>query len=292
MGASSCRAALRALPTPAPAPDSGSREPQAGLPSPPACPRRRATLNSWPLLVPGDSSKVVKPAPLFTQRQDGPWLGQSPRQDPVAGLAQGLGWGAWNLLLLCQEEKENNPVYGKGTSADAGQRPPQGQEALCWENRKRGFPGPVGPPAGHPPSFRQFSAASACRQLPVSPSPRLCVPLSRRHRLPVLRQICCHLSPTVRGVSWGLPSLAQCAQVTWRQMPEIPGNAFQQSPARPHLETPDIRRHMWERGSVRSRPVGASVRAASELRPRGTEKASASHMWGKRAGAEGVAKAA
>lgn len=44
---------------------------------------------------------------------------------------------------------------------------------------------------------------------------------------------------------------------------------------------------MWGRGSVRSRPVGASVRAASELRPRGTEKASASRMWERRAEAEG-----
>lgn len=44
---------------------------------------------------------------------------------------------------------------------------------------------------------------------------------------------------------------------------------------------------MWGRGSVRSRPVGASVRAASELRPRGTEKASASRVWERRAGAEG-----
>lgn len=175
MGASSCPTAPRALPTPAPAPNSGSHGPQAGLPSPPACPRRQATLNSWPLLVPGDSSKVVKPRPLFTQRQDGPWLGQSPQQDHVAGCAQGLGWGAWNPLLLCQEEKENNPVYGKGTSADAGQRPPHGQRPFVGKTGSEDFQDL----SGHPPATRPASANSQ-QLLPVAscPSVRLLVCVS------------------------------------------------------------------------------------------------------------------
>lgn len=54
-------------------------------------------------------------------------------------------------LAHCAERKENSTVHGRGTSAGGG-----GQKALCWENRKRGFPGLAGPPAGHPPRLPQI----------------------------------------------------------------------------------------------------------------------------------------
>lgn len=89
MRASSCPPAPRALPTPAPAPDSGSRGLQGGLPShpsqetgtteclAPACPRGHIR-----------GSQATTPA----HRVAGwPWPGQSPQQDPVAGCAR--GWG-------------------------------------------------------------------------------------------------------------------------------------------------------------------------------------------------------
>lgn len=119
------------------------------------------------------------------------------------------------------------------------------------------------PPAQLPPILSSFCLSPAARQ---SVSSSVC-PSEPEAQASSFKAKLLSSQPHSQGVSWGLPSLAQCAQVTWRRMPEILGNAFQQSPARPHLETPDIRRHMWERGSIRSRAVGASVRAASELRP-------------------------
>lgn len=39
---------------------------------------------------------------------------------------------------------------------------PGGTEALCWENRKQGFPGPVGPPADRLPQL-PLSLSSLCQ---------------------------------------------------------------------------------------------------------------------------------
>lgn len=68
----------------------------------------------------------------------------------------------------------------------------------------------------------------------------------------------------------------------------LPSGRAQPGPTR----RPPTSGDTWGGGSVRSRPAGASVRAASDLRPRGTEKDIASHVWGRRVGAEGAAKAA
>lgn len=206
----------------------------------PACPRRRTPLNAWPLLVHGDASEAVKRWPQLTEWRDGPGR-DSLRNRTLWLVVLGAGVEGLGTRCYCAKRREKTTLFTeKARPLMLASGLPE-TEALCWENRKRGFPGPVGPPAGHPPSFRQFSAASACRQLPVCPSPCLCVPLSSRPRIPVLRQSRCHLSPTVRAVSWGLPLRHG---VPRSRGEGHPGTAFLQSPARPHPETPNIRRHV------------------------------------------------
>lgn len=60
-----------------------------------------------------------------------------------------------------------------------------GQKALCWENRKRGFPGLAGPPAGHPPRLPQILGSpcqppAACLSTRVSRRPSDCEAQAQR----------------------------------------------------------------------------------------------------------------
>lgn len=92
------------------------------------------------------------------------------------GLARGLG----STVTVPRAERKTTLFMEKAEKA----RPrllasglPGGTEALCWENRKRGFPGPIGPPSGHPPQlpptlsgFCRPQAARLSVHLSVCPS--------------------------------------------------------------------------------------------------------------------------
>lgn len=152
-------------------PDSGSSEPRAGLAS-----HGQAALNSCLLLAPGASSWESPPAGL------------------TAGGARGQD-GGWRLLSLCQEQKRKTTLFmekaEKASPLLLASGLPGGTEALCWENRKQGFPGPVGPPADRLPQLPLILSSSASHQLPVCPSICPYVPLTPGPRLPALEGSFC-----------------------------------------------------------------------------------------------------
>lgn len=120
---------------------------------------------------------------------------------PLRLVVPGPGWGAWGLLSLCQEERRKTTLFTeKARPLMLASSLPGGTEALCWENRKRGFPGPASHPPAAPPC-----PASAGPQLPACPSTCLYVPLTWRPRLPALGK-----APRPHsGVPWRLLS-PQC----------------------------------------------------------------------------------
>lgn len=253
---------------------------------PPTRPRRRAPLNAWPLLVHGDTSEAVKPRPLLTEWPDGPGRDSLPSRTlwlvvPGAGV-EGLGTRCYcakrRKKTTLFTEKARPLMLASGLPGDRG--PLLGkQEArisrTCRATRR--------PPAQLPPILSSFCLSPAAHlsvSLSVCPSEPEAQASSFKAK-PLLPQ------PRSQVGLLGAAPPARCVQVTWRR---TPGYCFPAEPSQAPPETPDIRRHMWGGGSVRSRPAGVSVRAASDLRPRGTEKDIASHVWGRRAGAERAAR--
>lgn len=123
-----------------------------------AGPPRWAALSAYPLLAPGPCGKGR--LPRRTLWWAAPWA------------PPGLG-----ELSLQQEQKRKTTLFVE-KAEKARLRPPAsglpgGTEALCWENRKRGFPGPIGPPSGRPPQLPPI-LSSFCRP----PAARLPVHLS------------------------------------------------------------------------------------------------------------------
>lgn len=95
-----------------------------------------------------------------------PGPGESLACRPLRLVVPGPGWGAWGLLSLCQEERRKTTLFTeKARPLMLASGLPGGTEALCWENRKRGFPGPASHPPAAPPSL--LPLAPSC--LPVHP---------------------------------------------------------------------------------------------------------------------------
>lgn len=90
---------------------------------------------------------------------------------PHGWWCPGPGWGLGDSCYCAKRRKENNPVYGKGASAAAGQQPSWGgQRPFVGKTGSEDFQDPAGHPPAARPSFCQFSEASASHQLPVCPS--------------------------------------------------------------------------------------------------------------------------
>lgn len=215
-----------------------------------------------------------------------PWLGTVSVTGPCGWSCSGDGVEGLEPAVTVPRGERNNSVYEVlHVRADAGQWPPGDRGPLLGKQEariSRDLP-------GHPPATRPASANS--RSLCLSPAARLSVSLSvcpseREAQDPSFKAKPLSSQPTVRASPWGLPLRHVCPQVTWRWTPRYCLPEPSQAPPG------DRHQRHGGGGSVRSRPAGASVRAASDLRPRGTEKDIASHVWGRRVGAEGAAKAA
>lgn len=145
-------------------PSSPLQQPKAGQ-LPPPCPTGWTLLNSSPTLL----SSLIRWVTGWLQAQDSHSAGPSPlnslgslagsnrQQDGELRAAVTVWGGKRKTTLFTEKASPLSPASGL----------PEGTEVFCWENRKRGFPGPTRPLAGRPPWLPPILEASASCQLTV-----------------------------------------------------------------------------------------------------------------------------